>query len=366
VRRKDQDRRAPHLTQAASNDVDLLGNRVPERTPAWRIPDGSETPLVSVVIPTYNSGQFIEPAIESALGQTLADIEVLVIDDGSTDGTVARLKRFDDPRLRIYEQPHRGAPSALNAGVNLARAPYIGFLDHDDVWAPEKLARHIEYFEKNAGADVTFSWSALMDESGSRMELHPAHWRGPIDFSQLLEDFVVGSTSSVVLRRSAILRAGGFDVYFPRCHDADLLLRIALGRPQAICAIPEELTWYRRHSGQMSRDWRAMRREWYSLLDKLRNLAPAETAGAERRARSNMNRYYACLAYEEAQFSEAYSLVRESLRSDAFAFIGDWRNWKVAAACCCGVLLPGPIHRWLEELAGIHQPRVRRGTGGGN
>jgi glycosyltransferase involved in cell wall biosynthesis len=328
---------------------------------------GSETPLASVVIASYNSGRFIEPAVESALRQTLTDIEVVVIDDGSKDDTVARLKRFGDLRLRVCEQPHRGAPFALNTGVNLARAPYIGFLDHDDLWAPEKLARHIEYFEKNAGADATFSWSALIDESGGRIGLHPARWRGSIGFSQLLEDFVVGSTSSLVMRRSAILGVGGFDTQFPRCHDADLLLRIAMGRPRAICAIPEELTWYRRHSGQMSRDWRAMHLEWYSLLEKLRSLAPAETAEGERRARSNMSRYFACLAYEEAEFPEAFRLIRESLRSDPHAFMRDRRNWKVAAGCWCAVFLPAPIRRRLEELAGVHLPRIiPRRTPGGN
>ena len=321
-------------------------------------------PLASVVIAAFNSGPFIEPAIESALRQTLKDIEVVVVDDGSTDGTVARLKQFGDPRLRVLEGPHRGAPFALNTGVNLARAPYIGFLDHDDLWAPQKLARHLEFFEKNAATDATFSWSALIDESGGRIGLPGARWRGSIDFSQLLEDFVVGSTSSLVMRRSAILTAGGFDTRFPRCHDADLLLRIALGRPQAICSIPEELTWYRRHSGQMSRDWRAMHLEWELMLEKFQNLAPAETAKVERRARSNVNRYHACLAYEEAEFQEAFRLVGKSLRSNPGAFVADWRNWKVALASSCGVLLPARVHRRLEVLAGIHLPRGARRTGG--
>ena len=151
---------------------------------------------------------------QSALAHTLADIEVVVGDDGSTDETVAQAKQFGDSRLRICEQPHRGAPFALNAGVNLARAPYIGFLDHDDLWAPEKLARRLEFFENSAVTDATFSWSALVDESGGRIGLQGARRRRPIGFPQLLEDFVVGSTSSLVLRRPAILGVGGFDMRF--------------------------------------------------------------------------------------------------------------------------------------------------------
>lgn len=312
-------------------------------------------PAVSVIIPTYNAGRFIHSTIESALRQTLDDFEIVVVDDGSTDDTLARVRSFRDRRLRIIEQPHRGAPAALNTAIDAARGRYIGFLDHDDLWVPTKLERHVEFLDRNSGVAATFSWSGLIDEQDRRIDLHPAHWRGPISFRQLLEDNVVGSSSSVVMRRAAILAVGSFDVQFPRCHDSDLLLRIALAHPNGVCAIPEELTLYRRHSNQMSRDWRQMHLEWNALLDKCRKSAPAETSAVERRARSNINRYFAYLAYEGAEFGEAFGFVRQSLRSDPRAFIADPRNWKVVAACLSGVLLPGSIHRRLEEFAGIHR-----------
>jgi glycosyltransferase involved in cell wall biosynthesis len=314
----------------------------------------NESPLVSVITPAYNAGRFINATIESALRQTFHDFEVVVVDDGSTDDTLTRVRNFRDRRLRIIEQPHRGAPAALNTAISAARGRYIGFLDHDDIWVPTKLERHVEFLDRNPEVAVTFSWSGLIDEHDRRIDLHPAHWRGPISFRQLLEDNVVGSSSSVVTRRSAILGVGAFDLEFPRCHDSDLLLRIALAQPKGICAIPEELTLYRRHSNQMSRDWRQMDREWNALLEKCRKSAPEDTRAAERRARSNINRYFAYLAYESAEFAEAFRFVRQSLRSDPRAFITDPRNWKVVAACLSGVCLPGTIHRRLEEFAGIH------------
>jgi glycosyltransferase involved in cell wall biosynthesis len=308
-------------------------------------------PQVSVVIPSYNGAPFICQAVESALRQTVAAIEVLVIDDGSTDDTPLRLRSFRDPRLRVIQRSHQGAPAALNCGVSQACGEYIGFLDHDDLWLPSKLERHLECFAAYPALAATFSWYGLIDEVGQRINLTPSRWRGPIDFSQLLADFVIGSTSSLLIRRSVILDAGCFDARFPRAHDQDLVLRISLAHPGGIRAVPEELTLYRRHSGQMSRDWRAMYREWNALLEKLRALAPEQTAAVEALARSNMIRYYACLAYEEARFSEASSLIRDSLRAHPRAFLRDWRNWRVSAACASALLLPPALHRNLERLA---------------
>ncbi len=315
----------------------------------------NESPLGSVVIPAYNSGRFINATIESALRQTFDDFEIVVVDDGSTDGTLARVQSFRDRRLRVLEQPHRGAPTALNTAVGAARGKYIAFLDHDDLWVPTKLQRHVEFLDRNPGVVATFCWSGLIDEHDQPIDLHPSHWRGPISFRQLLEDYVVGSSSTVVMRRSAILTVGGFDVQFPRCHDFDLLLRIALAWPNGVCAIPEELTLYRRHSNQMSRDWCQMHREWNAMLEKFRKSEPKATGAAERLARSNINRYFAYLAYEGAEFVQALGFVRQSLRAHPRAFLTDPRNWKVVAACLSGVILPGSIHRRLEEFAGVHR-----------
>jgi hypothetical protein len=95
--------------------------------------------------------------------------------------------------------------------------------------------------------------------------------------------------------------------------------------------------------------------EWDALLEKCRSLAPAATAAVERRARANINRYFAYLAYEEGEFSAAFGFVRRALRSDPRAFVSDARNWRAFAACLSGVMLPAPIHRRLEALARIHR-----------
>jgi hypothetical protein len=243
----------------------------------------------------------------------------------------------------------------LNEGAKAARGMLVGLLDQDDLWRSTKLEQHARCFEKHAEVDVTFSWSRLIDEQGREMALHTRHWRGAVGFRKLLEDYVVGNTSSIVLRRSAFESAGGFDTGLPRCHDLDLLLRIARQRADNIRAVPEELTLYRRHPGQMSRDWAGMRREWETLLAKYWRLAPEEMAAVEPGARSNMSRYFACLAYEGGEYGPAWEFVTEALRAAPGAFWADPRNWKVAAAVMAGRVLPGAVHGALERLAGIER-----------
>lgn len=314
-----------------------------------------DTPLVSVLITTLNSTRFIDATIASALQQTLTDFEILVLDDGSTDDTVERVRSVHDPRVRVWQYPHRGAPVTLNAGLHLARGRYVALLDHDDLWLPAKLARHVEAFEAQAEATATFTWSALIDERDRPITVHPGHWHGPIEFRQLLEDYVIGPSSSLVMQRSAVERAGGFDEQLPRCHDFDLILRLAFAQAHSIVAVPDTLTLYRRHAGQMSRDWRAMHHEWNAVIEKCREFAPADTAAVEPTARANINRYFAYLAYENGEFREARRFVREAARHDPRSFLTDPRNWKIATASVAEALLPSAVHRHLERLAGIHR-----------
>lgn len=316
------------------------------------------TPVVSVIIPAFNAAPFITATVESALGQSFRSIEVVVIDDGSSDGTAAQLRGIEDPRLIVIRQSNKGAPAALNKAIGMARGVFIAFLDHDDLWLESKIERHMAAFAQHPELTATFSWYGLIDEPGRRIHVGTPHWRGPIEFRQLLEDFVIGCTSSLVMRREAILEAGGFDERFPRCHDFDLVLRVSLRRRGSICSIPEELTLYRRHSGQMSRDWRAMHGEWEALIEKMGRLAPRETAQVEALARSNVKRYYACLAYEEGDYAESAAFIRGSFRAHPRAFLLDWRSWRVMAACCSGMLLPRSVHRRLERMAGVHRQQA--------
>ncbi len=128
------------------------------------------SPTVSVIIPTYNFGNFVEDAVSSVLKQDVPGIEVIVVDDGSTDDTVERLARIADPRLRTVRLEHQGVGAARNRGLSMARGRHIAFLDADDRWRPGKLARQIALLESEPDVGFVFTNFVRFDERGFHPE----------------------------------------------------------------------------------------------------------------------------------------------------------------------------------------------------
>jgi glycosyltransferase involved in cell wall biosynthesis len=317
-------------------------------------------PLVSIVICVYNGERFLRETLDSVLAQRISDIEVLAVDDGSTDRSLELLESYDEPRLRIVRLQHAGVVSALNAGLELARGEFIGFLDQDDLWASHKLDEHCRTFNEHPDVDLTFSWYRLLDEESNELGLCPRRCHGRFSYSSLLRDYVIGPTSTVVMRREALNRTGLADPAFSGYYDVDLFLRTSLVRPDNVAAVPSALTFYRRHRAQMSKDWRFLRKEWYQLLHKFRRLAPESTVPVERFADVNMTRYFAYLAYEDRDFRSALNLLSGSLKRFPRAFLADTRNWLAGAASLSGRVLPVSLHRRLERLANVTTDGVLR------
>jgi glycosyltransferase involved in cell wall biosynthesis len=307
-------------------------------------------PRVSVIIPAFNVSPFIRQAVASALGQTVADIEVLVIDDGSTDGTVEQLTEISDPRLRIIRQAHTGVAFSRNAGIHLARAGYIGFLDGDDLWLPHKLEKHLALLEEHPNADLTFSLSRMIDACGRDHGLPLPKLSGIVTFQELLRENLVRTSSSVVLRKEAILRAGFFDSHLVPCEDHDMWLRIAMLRPDNIWSVGDILTLYRRHPAQLTKDWRIVEQSWSRMIDGIRRTAAQELRTVEPEARSRMYHYFANLAHEDEEFSEGLRLLWLGLQSSPWTSLVRVRSWFLAAACVSGCLLPLSWHRELERV----------------
>jgi hypothetical protein len=172
----------------------------------------------------------------------------------------------------------------------------------------------------------------------------------------LLSDYVIRTLSAVVMRRGAMEEVGMFDSSFVRCIDFEFLLRVSLLRPNNICAVPEVLTLYRRHHVQRTRDWRLMQEGWNQVLDSVRRRAPEQTAAMELLASSNMHRYFAALAYESGDFSDALQLIERSFALSPGIFLRDTRNWKLSAAVAAGLTLPKQALLAIERLAGFDRP----------
>jgi len=207
--------------------------------------------LVSVVIPTYNRCQLVQLAIDSVLAQTYTDYELIVVDDGSTDGTGEALASRYGDRIRYVWQENQGESSARNRGISIARGKYIAFLDSDDLWCPEKLARQMALLERSPAVGLVFCQAQKIDEVGKRLPGPPIG----ADSSQLeptfenlcLHNFVAAGGSTAVMRKAVLEEVGGFDETIHFAEDWDLWLRTVLVTD--IAGIPEPLASVRLHRG---------------------------------------------------------------------------------------------------------------------
>lgn len=218
-------------------------------------------PLVSVVIPAYNCSRYINQTIGSVLGQTVKDVEVIVIDDGSTDDTAAIARQFGGS-VKVLDQANSGVCVARNHGIREAKGEFIALLDHDDYWFPEKLANQLAAFEKNPQVDMVFTdfvWWRQSDggdfpdpqafiEQASPQGVDP-DLSGWIYHRMLLDSCVL--TSTALTRTLVVTASGGFDENLPFSEDWDFWIRVA--RSSQFLRLREATTLYRQHPTQGSR-----------------------------------------------------------------------------------------------------------------
>jgi len=188
-------------------------------------------PLVSVVIPTHNRAAVLGRAIDSVLAQTFRDLDVIVVDDGSTDATPAVLAEIADARVRIVSlAKRRGGSAARNAGIRSSRAEWIAFLDSDDEWLPTYVERQLEKLgSATAGFGAAYSSCHQIASDGSST-IAPAYGLDEGDvFDSLLRNRRPVTASACIVRRSVLIEVGGFDEELASAQEFDLLLRVAQG-----------------------------------------------------------------------------------------------------------------------------------------
>lgn len=211
-------------------------------------------PFVSVVIATYNMGQYINQAVDSILQQTWKNLEVIVIDDGSTDNTTKVMSNYQtDSRVHYIRTENQGQPKAKNRGIQNTRGDFIAFCDADDLWEKNKLEVQMPLFE-NPRVGVVYSEVSNIDENNRRYINKASETRhsGIITNHMLIENFVPFGTA--VIRRECVEKNGMFDEEFRMGIDWDLWLRYSLDWEFAYT--PERTYIYRVWSGQMSTNYR--------------------------------------------------------------------------------------------------------------
>jgi glycosyltransferase involved in cell wall biosynthesis len=206
---------------------------------------------ISVVIPAYNAEKFIAETLSSVLAQTYPPAEVLVLDDGSTDSTASIAESFPAP-VRVVRKTNSGQANTRNFGVQSASCDWVAFLDADDLWLPDKLARQVEELARNPAASLCYTARTEFTQNGDVRTLGvTVPVPPPSSIRRALFRNTTFLPSAVLVRRSVFLDAGGFDTAYKIVEDWDLWLRLLHANVQ-FAAVPEPLLLYRIHPESVS------------------------------------------------------------------------------------------------------------------
>ena len=212
----------------------------------------SDRPLVSVILPVYNGGIYLHAAISCILDQAYQKIEIIIIDDGSSDDSEYTIRSFNDPRIKFIKQANQGLAATLNRGIALARGKYIARQDQDDLSNPDRISLQVAYMEDHPDCVLLGSWAQIMEVDRLVERFH----RHPVDEFMLRYQLLFNNPfvhSSVLLRRSALLEVGGYTTDPERQPPEDYELWSRLSRIGSVANIGEVLLTYREIPGSMSR-----------------------------------------------------------------------------------------------------------------
>ena len=204
-------------------------------------------PTVSVIIHTYNNEKFIAETVESVLNQTYKDYEIIIVDDGSVDGTRDALIPYMQ-KIRYHYKENGGIASAKNAGISLSETEFVAFLDHDDLWVPDKLQLQMEHFNENPQIGLVYAkYTSFRD--GKELRTKPEKGYSGWIFKELLSKSFI-QTSTVVVKRECLDAVGPYDETFSLGDEYDMFLRIA---QKFQCGFVDKgLTRYRVHDTNAS------------------------------------------------------------------------------------------------------------------
>jgi len=230
-------------------------------------------PLVSVVIASYNMGHYLPESVRSVLTQTYQNIEVIIIDDGSTDDTEQQLKPLmTDSRLRYIKQENQGQPKAKNNGIKAVKGEYVAFCDGDDLWAPNKLELQLPLFEGDSDIGVVYSEVSYIDEKGNALDKEQPYQRysGKVTNELILKNFIPFGTA--VVKKECFDELGLFDENLPMGIDWDLWLRFSVHFK--IQYLADKTYIYRIWPGQMSSNYRGRYKNAFLIMNKFVNNNP--------------------------------------------------------------------------------------------
>ncbi|MGW4868969.1 glycosyltransferase [Streptomyces chartreusis] len=284
--------------------------------------------LVSVIIPLHNTERYIEACLASVLGQTHRELDVIVVDDGSTDGGAAIAERVADGRVRVDRGINRGVAGARNRGLALARGEFVAFLDADDLWYPDKLAEQLAVLRGDRDVVAVGAVFQYLSDSGRLLGRAGENARDAVARQRLRRGQLMPfPISSLLCRTDAVRDSGGFDESLPPVADLDLMARLAMAGP--IATVMRPLGAYRVHSDSMSA------RQPTEMMMLVRFVEQRATARLEGRQEPDL-----------ASFVASYRLTRAQRRRDGAArrfraaglLVMEGRYGRAAALCALALV----------------------------
>jgi glycosyltransferase involved in cell wall biosynthesis len=270
-------------------------------------------PLVSIVVTNYNFARFIADAVDTALQQSYPHTEVIVVDDGSSDGSLRALDAYRD-RVRIVAQRNQGVSGARNSGIRESRGELVAFFDGDDLWHRDKLARQVPLFENDA-VGLVYCGVEYIDEDGRSLGTNTKGLRGRVlrDIALLRETVVLAGGSTAIVRRRLFDRAGGFDPQLSTAADWDMWRRVACYAEVDVAREP--LVKYRLRSGSMHRNPRVFEHDM--LYGLARMFADPAAADVRRLRRRSYGKLYLMLSGSFLEAGDAAKAAGYACRSIA-------------------------------------------------
>lgn len=309
--------------------------------------------FISVVMPVYNVEAYVAEAIRSVLAQSYDNFELIVVDDGGTDGSMDIVRSFTDERIRIVSQANRGLAGARNTGISHVRGTYVALLDSDDRWHPEKLMLHAIHLRKNPHVDVSYSGSQLIDAEGKPLSVAMRPRLKQVTAAHILKRNPVGNGSAPVIRCSALERVAfahpdepqrlcWFDESFRQSEDIEMWLRMAAKHDCQFEGIEGLLTEYRIIGGGLSANIVRQFETWQRAVAKAESYAPLLLQHHRVAAEAYQLRYLSRRAIQLGDYGFARSLIRQALARHPRMLLEEPRKSAVTAGAAFATKLLPP------------------------
>ena len=309
---------------------------------------------ISVIFPAYNVQDFVSEALRSVLDQDVPDLELIAVDDGSTDATGTILDQWAETfaaagkRMQVVRRSQGGAGAARNDALNRAQGRYIAFVDADDRLHSGALRRLTEFLDNKSEIDLVFPLCRYINHKSEPLGIFSMASASRYRALDLLIDNPIHTGTGVTVRRDRIEAIGRFDTHLPAYIDHDFWIRLTAERGASIAAIPDILVDYRKRPGQITSDWRKMRAGWEACVARARMSGYGLSPLDYRAALAKNALTWSTIAYQHGDMSSARQLAVEFWRTDpGFALRN--ANARLRTMACLASILPNRVHDLIRS-----------------